>query len=564
MAEASRRVSPGGAGPPAGEGGDALRTVGQGAADEPVPEQPVQPDPNELERTSVPWREFVAILLLIVLADVTVYRGYGFAGYGLLFFAAPWLLLLGATRPRGSWSVWIVNLMLTLLAARMAWCGSSVGVTLGAALLIGFAMSLSGQRPYVLETAVFASQTLWAGYRGLLHYTRYLRGGRLTVRRKGWLSLVLPLLVSAVFSLLFVLANPDLLTFLGERVSLLCETLRDWLLQFAPTPWEVIFWLAVLWISVGLLRPVVDAMVITAAPDGTQHLADAPAAAGSAALYPACRNTLVAVILLFALYLVFEFQTLWFREFPAGFYYSGYAHEGAAWLTVALGLATVILSFVFAGGMLRDARLPRLKRLAWWWSLENLLLAVAVYHRMFIYVGFNGMTRMRIVGLFGMSAVVAGFLMVLWKIARNRDFVWLVRQQLWALAVTIYLFAITPVDAIWVDYDVRRILAGDPAPAVQISYHPITAEGILLLRPLLDCEDVLIREGVAAMLAQEEEAAEQLATRCQNQGWTSYQWAEQRLLEQLRLTRGRWARYADLGERGAARQRFQTYAYRWY
>ncbi len=250
--------------------------------------------------------------------------------------------------------------------------------------------------------------------------------------------------------------------------------------------------------------------------------------------------------------------------FPAGFHYSGYAHEGAAWLTVALGLATVILSCVFSGALLRDARLPQLKRLAWWWSLENLLLAIAVYHRMFIYVGFNGMTHMRIIGLFGMSAVVVGFLLVLWKIARNRDFAWLVRHHLWTLAITVYLFAITPVDAIWISYNVRRILAGDPAPSVQISEHPISAEGFLLLQPLLDCEDVLIRDGIAAMLAQQEEAAEQFAARRQSQGWTSFQWADQRLLKQLRMARGRWTRYADRGEREAVRQCFQTYAYRWY
>ncbi|MCY2995338.1 MAG: DUF4173 domain-containing protein [Planctomycetota bacterium] len=314
----------------------------------------------------------------------------------------------------------------------------------------------------------------------------------------------------------------------------------------------------------GLLRPVVDAIVVTAASEGPRPAADAPAVGGPAALYPACRNTLVAVLLLFAVYLVFEFKTLWFRVFPDGFHYSGYAHEGAAWLTVALGLATVILSFVFSGALLRDARLPRLKRLAWWWSLENLLLAVAVYHRMFIYVGFNGMTYMRIVGLFGMSAVVVGFLLVLWKIAHNRDFVWLIRHHLWTLGITIYLFAITPVDAIWVSYNVRRVLVGDPAPSVQISEHPISAEGLLLLQPLLNCEDVLIRDGIAAMLAQEEVAAEQLATRRQAEGWTAFQWADQRLLEELGAAHVRWSRYAARGERETARQRFQIYAYRWY
>ncbi len=92
-------------------------------------------------RPLLPWREWLAILLLIVLSDLTIYRGAGFAGYGLLFFTAPWLLLLGATRPRGSLSRWLVHLMLALLAARLAWCGSSTGLVMGVALLFAFAMS---------------------------------------------------------------------------------------------------------------------------------------------------------------------------------------------------------------------------------------------------------------------------------------------------------------------------------------------------------------------------------------------------------------------------------------
>lgn len=35
---------------------------------------------------------------------------------------------------------------------------------------------------------------------------------------------------------------------------------------------------------------------------------------------------------------------MWFRPFPTGFHYSGYAHEGAFWLTVALAMATITLS----------------------------------------------------------------------------------------------------------------------------------------------------------------------------------------------------------------------------
>jgi hypothetical protein len=281
-------------------------------------------------------------------------------------------------------------------------------------------------------------------------------------------------------------------------------------------------------------------------------------------LYNAFRNTLLTVIALFGCYLVFEFRTLWFREFPQGFHYSGYAHEGAAWLTFALALATGVLSLVFRGSILADPRLNHLRRLAWIWSALNLIMALAVYNRLFIYVGFNGMSRMRIVGLFGITTVVVGFLWVVWKIARNRDFVWLIRRHLWTLAAAVYLFAIMPVDAIVCRYNVRRILSGDPAPSVQISVHPINAEGILSLLPLVDCQDATIREGVRAMLAERHDEAQSLARTRKRLGWTTWQLADQRVLDELRRQGKRWSSMSDLGTRREARQKFDAYAYQWY
>ena len=47
----------------------------------------------------VRWREIAAVLLLVVLCDATIYRGHGFAGYALLFAAAPVLFAIGSAAP---------------------------------------------------------------------------------------------------------------------------------------------------------------------------------------------------------------------------------------------------------------------------------------------------------------------------------------------------------------------------------------------------------------------------------------------------------------------------------
>ncbi len=510
------------------------------------------------------WRELLSVLLLVVLSDLTVYRGQGFAGYAALFLAAPGLLLAGSPCPKLRASLWIVVAMLVVLAARMIWLGSVLSAAVGFALLVTSAMVIAGRRLYVLDVAAYALQTVVAGGAGLAHYARSASQLSPKIVRVHWLSVVLPVAALALFGTLFILANPDLATSFVEMMDRAFRSLADWIERLSLSGMEVLFWLVTAWVAIGMLRPVLRRSVLVKfsiedqpRPDKTRTPAESP-------LYPALRNTLVALIVLFIVYLVFEFRTLWFRDFPKGFYYAGYAHEGAAWLTASLALATVVLSLIFRGGVLRDPRVPRVRRLAWIWSAENLVLAATVYNRLHIYVAFNGMTRMRTVALFGVSAVVAGVILVVWKIVWNHDFVWLLRRHLAALALVVYLFALTPVDALVHTCNVNRVLAGDLAPSVQISVHPINAEGILVLHPLLASDNEIIREGIRAMLAERAIEAERSADEQEQQGWTAFQLAERLLFQRLIAVRDDWVEYASPSKRAAVLDRFHEYVYQWY
>jgi len=94
--------------------------------------------------------------------------------------------------------------------------------------------------------------------------------------------------------------------------------------------------------------------------------------------------------------------------------------------------------------------------------------------------------------------------------------------------------------------------------------HPIGSEGVLLLRPLLDCDDAIIREGIRAMLAQRDDDAEAAANLRRSLGWTSYQLSDAVVLNRLRADRSRWAEYRDGRLREIALKRFHDYAYQWY
>ena len=536
-------------------------------ADPVLPAQPAKPREAESSPRAVPVagiREFGAIVGLVALADVTIYRGAGYAGLALLLIAAPVLLLIGSPQRRPRMSFWIVSAMLVLLAARMLWLGSYLTVALGAALVIAYALALRGLRPYVPDVLAGAAQLPFAGAWGLAEYQQTATGYNPRLSKSLLLSVLLPAGAVALFGTLFILANPDLVEAVVNRADRLLQWLADWAEGMSQNWREVGFWLIVAYLAVGLLRPLLkrsftDRISLSRAMEA--EIVEPP---GEAPLYGPIRNMLWAVIGLFAAYLVYEFQTLWFRQFPKGFYYAGYAHEGAAWLTVALALATLVLSLIFRGRVLRDARLARLQWLAWVWSALNLLLALTVYHRMAIYIDFNGMTRMRTIGLFGITTVLVGFVLVLWKIVRQRDFLWLIQRQLWTLAIACYLFALTPVDTLVHTYNVRRILAGDLASSVQISVHPISAEGYLVLGPLVDCQDRTIRDGVRAMLAEREIQSQREAFQRRQLGWTSWQLSEEALRQRLSTQNSAWGDMADSVARKAALDSFREYAYQWY
>lgn len=533
-----------------------------------------------VEQPPVVAREIVALMLLVALCDLTIYRGQGYAGLGALFVLAPLLLMLGMVRRKFDRSCGLLAPLLGLLAIRLFWCGSLLAVLIGLALFCGYAMALSGLRPYVLQAIVFAGHLISAGHRGLHHYSQGLSRFSPAILRGNVFAIVLPAMTLLAFGTIFVMANPDLVKSFNSGWAWIVEALEGW--TSSVQAMEILFCIGVGWLCVGLLRPDVQQV---ATSDGSDYVSVESA---KSPLYDAVRNTLVMVIGLFAVYLVFEFATLWFRVFPKGFHYSGYAHEGAAWLTVALGLATLMLSVIFRDTLLDDPRLPWLKKLAWAWSAENLLLALAVFNRLFIYVGFNGMTRKRVIGMLGVASVLGGFALVVWKIAHHRNFVWLIRRQLWTVSFAAYLYAVLPVDAFVNSYNVNRILAGDPAPSVQISVHPTSSEGLLFLSPLREmlsvsarestsrsdrllflsplreCSDEIIRDGIRALLDQKLDEAEARSLERQQLGWTAMQWADERLLVHLRPRPGDPTRSVNAEQSAAAIATFREYAYQWF
>ena len=557
-----------------------------------LPPRQESPPPRKSRDTTVyaRGRELLAIAGIVAAADFLLYRSTGHAGYAVLLVVA--LPLLWVARPQGArcdrtkLAAIVMTALVGCAALRSLWLGNPAVSLAGFLLVIGWSRAVCGSQPFVLDTLL---HTMLASIYGLLALPayRYLPGAPSTGGENGsgaaQLSgrspaLFLPFIVTAAFATLFVLANPDLSKIVQDALSSFSEHFGEWIQFLLPDVPEVIFWGFCGVMAVGCVRPILRESLLDPVyrEEETRRHQTRPSAA--CVLFASFRNTLIAVTGLFAVYLLFEFATLWRRDFPDGFYYAGYAHAGAAWLTVALVAASALLSAMFRGSMLADPRLPRLRTLAWVWSAENFLLAIAVINRLLIYVDFNGMTRMRTVGFLGVAAVIGGFALVIAKIAQRRGFVWLLRGDLIVLALAILAYGLMPVDRMVHMYNTNQILAGQLAPSVQISEHPRDTGGAISLIPLLDCDDALIRSGVAAILANQ---AERIEARHDNPSseydiawrstkakqrwlqWTTYQHAEHQFLQRYRAAVAKDDRPGE-AQRARDFAAFKEYAYQWY
>ena len=504
-------------------------------------------------------REFLAIVAWTVLADWLIFRTLGYGGPALFLLLAPCLFWFGKSENPTGFTTLMLVALLWLVAVRLLWAGSIGVIVSGVVLVFALAMSASGAVPLVLEGLVYAIRVMSDGATWLTGHRLPARSSESFLPRASVSSWLLPLIAALCFGGIFVLANPDLFDSLSIQLDKVFRQLGSWFEGISI--WEIPFCIAALLVGAGLLRPVMPSFRI-----GAVEPEQIPAAGDEnvASLYAAFRNTLLTLIGLFAVYLVFEFMTLWKREFPDGFYYAGYAHQGAAWLTFALALATGTLSLVFSGSMLIDRRLPRLRGLAWVWSAQNLLLAAAVYNRLLIYVGYNGMTRMRTVGFFGITLVVIGFGLVVYKIAKGRGFWWLIRAQLVALVLTVILYSLFPVDYVAHRYNANRVLGGYLHPSVMIAVKPIGDEGMIPLLDLMDVDDEIIRNGVIARLAER-----QVQIREWSQGspwhWTRFQLSTDRLAALL-MDHEQALRFyrRSKAERDAAIEVYREYAMKWY
>jgi hypothetical protein len=212
---------------------------------------------------------------------------------------------------------------------------------------------------------------------------------------------------------------------------------------------------------------------------------------------------------------------LWAGRAPAGVSHTDYAHAGAAWLTAALVLSTIVLGSLYRGAILVDPKAKLARVLAYLWAGQNFVLAAGTFRRITMYVSYSGLTELRILGIFGTALATVGLAIVVMRVALRRTMLWVLRRQLDAFALALAIFVASPTSWIAMRYNVARIGAGQYRPLLHLFQQRITPEAVPAMMPLLDHEDPMVREGVAARLVQVQTQSDMEAT--QTERWAEYE-----------------------------------------
>lgn len=505
-----------------------------------VPPPPPRPAPRP-----APLRigELAAAGAIAVAVDIALFsrEGLSVGGFGLalLFVVLPGALALAARARRTSVRLAVIVGLLAAVAARCAYDPTTGTLLAGLALLVIFTLTLRARRTFLPEAMVSALSAVsklpsrvGAAFAGLQRIAARTRVGKISV-----LPIVIPLALSGVFAGVFALANPVV----AHGLDVACKAVAS-VVAF-PSPLRIFFWALSLVGAFALLRPAIRLA------KGSETAVDAGEATPTSLLV--ARNALGALNVLFFLYNALDAACLWSGATPAGMTTQSYAHAGAFWLTLALVMCTGVVGVMFRGPLSHDARAKTARTLAYVWMAQGLVLALGTYRRIAIHIAHSGLSDLRIVGITGTTLVVAGVVAVALKLHRRHTFTWLVRRQLDAFALALVLYAVFPTHLVSARVNVARIEGGEYAPVLHMFRQSQQPESAAELLPLLEHKDVRVRQGVAALLEQEQKSLSASVT--QQASWRERDVASRRTLAKLDAAGPQINAALGSVDRGAAR-----------
>ncbi|MBS2014190.1 MAG: DUF4173 domain-containing protein [Deltaproteobacteria bacterium] len=482
----------------------------------PMPVHVGAPKTWPIERTMpARLREIGAVVALVVAADFALWRGKDLApgGYSAaaFFVAVPTILLVAARARRVTARLGVVIALLAAIALRCAYAPTVGTVLLGIAGMFVLAITMRTRSSSLIDiggsfTATFTSlpQRLQAFFGGVARRFGAKRDG---TNDSG--TIAVPVLLVATFIGIFALANP----LVARGLGFLTEATF-------PSFARIMTALGLGFGAILLARPALFRSKLTEDTDTT--LECTPRGLRMA------RNALLPLNVVFLAYNALDAAYLWAGAPPPNMTERQYAHEGAAWLTVAIVVLNVAVGVMFRGALAHDPQAKRVRVLAYAWLGQGLVLALGTFRRLSIHIATSGLSNLRILGIFGTALVTFGIVLVGMKLTRQRSFTWLVRRQLDALALATLTFSLLPTHRVSAPVNVSRAMAHEYQALVNVEEQAAEPESAVHLLPLLDHDDERIRRGVAALLLNERDALRAQAKKSQR-------WADRDLASAMAL-----------------------------
>jgi hypothetical protein len=507
----------------------------------------------------------------VAIFDYFIYQSWGRTdglGLGALVLVTAGLIWL-IERPSFSRAGLICGGLLIVLAVRSIWQSGPFSWIAAFILLFIFASAL---KAFPLHIPELVHSFCWTGLKLPLILTGYAKTlARLSFKFPSWgvrlfrlgLIWLIPGIIVLVFIIIFALANIVVASWITDAWNWIWKQLTL-ILDYFPSVGHIFFWVFSFILAVIFLAPQkLKITVLTPILGGDEDMKEGFTLPFTDLLATIAINTLIAVNLVFLFYNAIDFSYLWIKKaLPQGLGYSEYARSGTLWLTMALALTSLVLGGIFIRDLNFHRRTRLLKILSWIWVAQNLIIAAGTFHRLLMYIDYNGLTRMRIVGAYGIILVVIGLLIVAFKMHMVKSFLWMTRRHLLAFSLGLLVLVVTPMDLAVFEYNARLILRGNPRSAVQLIVQPITAEGIPALLPLLDCQDEVIRKGVAGILLREQERLRHFQNK--EQRWVEKELSRSNALNKIKSVQDTLKRIIPDGNWRRAVDELDTHTRKWY
>lgn len=481
---------------------------------------------------AVPPRESVFLIISVAVADFLMYSNFGGSGFALTvlyYTAGVWLL---HEDRRTDPNVLLVLALLFVLMGRNIWSMTPLSVAVPVILLGALSVCQRTDERKLLDSLIFSATSYFAGPARLREYLAPLHRALFYSTNNSWLRLVIPALGSLaaliIFTAIFLMANPIVDRLINDGLNHFRKYIDLWSLI---SIWRFMFWFLVAMITAGLLKPYIkESIKLTDHEDQLSANEDNP---DVSAQVLTLTGILIVAAISFTAYNALDIYYLWISaELPEGITYSQYARQGTGWLTLALLVSSAVIGVASSECFSTQSSIARIKKLSYYWVLQDTILALAVLKRIQMYVEYNGLTPLRITGIFGVMTVIAGILVLAVKLRGRKNLIWLIRRYAAVFIVGLTVYAAFPSAWFSARFNANQAMNGNVAPLVWIfeKHEGIPIEGVSQLVTLLDHPDPVISEGISAYLARYSSKVDEEKTR----DWRRFQLARAQSVNALK------------------------------